>query len=121
MKLYATLRSQFVDDIFTRHDSRLVLAGSSFVLANIGIRLSLSQVMGYVPSMAVAYMVSSLIALALSRRFVFAANSKGDWRGLLYFLVITIIGLTQTLVISRFLADALQQSRLPSPPSQLLA
>ena len=92
------LRSQF---------ARFVLVGGLAALANVLSRYVLNFAMPYVPAIVLAYLVGMATAFALNRRFVFEGATRPLHGQVLWFTVVNIAALLQTLAVSLLLSRIL--------------
>ncbi|UKE50375.1 GtrA family protein [Xanthomonas translucens] len=79
---------------------KFLLAGGTAAAANFGSRILLGQVMPYTWSIVVAYLIGMLTAFVLNRMFVFEAASTGLKHQAIWFTLINIAAVLQTLVCS---------------------
>jgi len=84
---------------------KFLLAGGIAAAANIGSRWLLGHVMPYVPSIVVAYLIGMITAFVLNRAFVFEKGENRLHSQALWFTVVNIAAVLQTLVVSVVLAD----------------
>ena len=82
-----------------------LVAGGIAALANIGSRWLLNQVIPYVPSIVLAYLVGMVTAFVLNRAFVFKRAENPLHSQVMWFTIVNIAALLQTLVVSVVLAD----------------
>lgn len=86
---------------------RFLLAGGIAAAVNFGSRIALGEVMPYVPSIIVAYLIGMATAFMLNRAFVFTAagNAVGQqaWR----FALVNLAAVVQTVLISLLFARVL--------------
>ncbi|QSQ42582.1 GtrA family protein [Xanthomonas translucens pv. undulosa] len=83
---------------------KFLLAGGTAAAANFGSRILLGQVMPYTSSIVVAYLIGMLTAFVLNRMFVFEAASTGLRHQAIWFTLINIAAVLQTLACSLILA-----------------
>ncbi|CTP82874.1 hypothetical protein A6R71_02155 [Xanthomonas translucens pv. arrhenatheri] len=83
---------------------KFLLAGGTAAAANFGSRILLGQVMPYTWSIVVAYLIGMLTAFVLNRMFVFEAASTGLRHQAIWFTLINIAAVLQTLACSLVLA-----------------
>ncbi|QDI04687.1 MULTISPECIES: GtrA family protein [Xanthomonas translucens group] len=83
---------------------KFLLAGGTAAAANFGSRILLGQVMPYTWSIVVAYLIGMLTAFLLNRMFVFEAASTGLRHQAIWFTLINIAAVLQTLACSLILA-----------------
>lgn len=83
---------------------KFLLAGGTAAAANFGSRILLGQVMPYTWSIVVAYLIGMLTAFVLNRMFVFEAASTGLKHQAIWFTLINIAAVLQTLACSLVLA-----------------
>jgi putative flippase GtrA len=79
---------------------RFVLAGGIAALANMGSRIALGSVMDYVPSIVAAYLIGMLTAFLLNRHFVFQRAGNALGQQVLWFTIVNLAALAQTLAVS---------------------
>ena len=82
-----------------------VVAGGIAAGANFLSRIALNQFLGYTASIVLAYVVGMVTAFLLNRHAVFAASGKSMRAEALWFTVVNVLAVAQTLVISLLLAD----------------
>ncbi|QSQ46229.1 GtrA family protein [Xanthomonas translucens pv. translucens] len=83
---------------------KFLLAGGTAAAANFGSRILLGLVMPYTWSIVVAYLIGMLTAFVLNRMFVFEAASTGLRHQAIWFTLINIAAVLQTLACSLVLA-----------------
>jgi putative flippase GtrA len=90
--------------LLTRQFLAFLLAGGIAALANFGSRIALGLVMPYVPSIVLAYCIGMLTAFVLNRLLVFkdAGNALGQQA--LWFVLVNLAAVAQTVLISLLLA-----------------
>lgn len=84
---------------------RFLLAGGTAALANFGSRICLSYWMPYVPAIIVAYVVGMITAFVLNRLFVFTSSQNPIHNQIYWFILVNVAAVTQTALISVWLAD----------------
>lgn len=77
-----------------------LLVGGIAALANILARLALSQIMPYVSAIIIAYCVGMVTAFVLNRWLVFTDSTNRFREQALWFLVVNLVAVAQTLAIS---------------------
>ncbi len=82
-----------------------LVAGGVAALANFGSRIVFSQVFDYVPAIVLAYCVGMLTAFVLNRLFVFTATSNSVQNQAMWFVLVNIAAVLQTVVISVLLRN----------------
>lgn len=83
---------------------RFVAAGGAAAAANFGSRLLLSHVMPYVPAIVVAYCIGMITAFTLNRLFVFEDASNHMREQALWFTIVNLAAVAQTVLISLLFA-----------------
>ncbi|KWV13804.1 GtrA family protein [Xanthomonas translucens] len=83
---------------------KFLLAGGTAAATNFGSRILLGQVMPYTWSIVVAYLIGMLTAFVLNRMFVFEAASTGLRHQAIWFTLINVAAVLQTLACSLILA-----------------
>lgn len=73
-------------------------------MANFGSRVVLSLWVSYVPAIVIAYCIGMLVAFFLNRTFVFIGASNPIAQQFLWFILINIAAVAQTVTISLILA-----------------
>lgn len=81
-----------------------LIAGGTAALANFLARIAFSAVLSYVPAIVLAFCVGLLTAFVLNRAFVFRDAQTHMRHQVLWFVVINLLALGQTIVISLLLA-----------------
>lgn len=81
-----------------------LFAGGIAALANILSRVALSEVMAYVPAIVVAYCIGMVTAFVLNRLFVFTDSTNRFREQALWFTIVNIAAVVQTIAISLALA-----------------
>jgi putative flippase GtrA len=87
-----------------RQFSLFFLAGGIAASVNIGSRVLLGNLMPYALSIVVAYLLGMLTAFTLNRRFVFPGAANPLHQQALWFALINVAALAQTLLVSVGLA-----------------
>jgi putative flippase GtrA len=82
-----------------------LLAGGIAAAVNFLGRILFNQFLGYVASIILAYLVGMVTAFLLNRHAVFAPSGKSVGSEALWFTVVNMLAVLQTLVISLLLAD----------------
>ena len=82
-----------------------VVAGGIAAGANFLSRIALNQFLGYTASIVLAYVVGMVTAFLLNRHAVFAASGKSMRAEVLWFTLVNVLAVAQTLVISLLLAN----------------
>lgn len=87
--------------------AKFILAGGLAALVNFGSRFLLSEVFTYAVSILIAYCIGMITAFILNRVFVFEVASGQMRRQILWFTLVNIAAVTQTLLISLVLAKVM--------------
>ena len=87
-----------------RQFSLFFLAGGIAASVNISSRVLLGDLMPYAMSIVVAYLLGMLTAFTLNRRFVFPGAANPLHQQALWFTLINVAALAQTLLVSIGLA-----------------
>jgi putative flippase GtrA len=82
-----------------------LVAGGIAAVANFLSRIAFNFVLGYATSIVLAYMVGMATAFVLNRRSVFAPSGKPLRTEALWFTLVNLLAVAQTLLISLLLAD----------------
>ncbi|WP_257386308.1 GtrA family protein [Tahibacter caeni] len=72
--------------------------------ANFGSRIAFSQFMPYVPAIVAAFCIGLTTAFVLNRRLVFRDSTRSVHQQALWFTLVNLFALVQTIVISLLLA-----------------
>ena len=83
---------------------KFLFAGGTAAAANFGSRIVLSLWLPYVPSIVIAYCIGMVTAFVLNRMFVFVASSNRLHTQALWFIVVNLAAVAQTVLISLLLA-----------------
>lgn len=111
-----------IADFLSRRYLLFLVSGCTASALNILLRLGFGQFMAYIPSIALAYVFSTLAAYLLNRHLVFKSTSTRYHVEATQFYVVNVVGLCQTILISSLLAHLLEQRLgLPLQASQTLA
>lgn len=81
-----------------------LFAGGLAALANIFSRMVLSTFMPYVPAIIIAYCFGMMTAFVLNRLFVFKNSTNAFREQALWFLIVNLAAVAQTIAISLILA-----------------
>ena len=81
-----------------------LLASAIAAAANFGSRIVFSAWMPYVPAIVLAFFVGLTTAFFLNRTFVYRGAAHGVVRQAMWFTVINLVALVQTVLISVLLA-----------------
>jgi putative flippase GtrA len=81
-----------------------VVVGGVAALVNFSSRILLGPLLGYVPSIVFAYCIGMLTAFVLNRMFVFKDAGNGIRHQALWFTLVNIAAVLQTVLISVCLA-----------------
>jgi putative flippase GtrA len=85
--------------------ARFLVAGGIAAAANFLSRIALDPFFGYAPAIVLAYFVGMATAYTLTRTMVFAPSGRSVGGEVLWFTIINVLAVLQTLVVSLFLAD----------------
>lgn len=77
-----------------------VAAGGLAAAANFGSRILLGQVISYVPSIVAAYCIGMTTAFVLNRLFVFTGASNPIHQQMVWFVLVNLAAVLQTVAIS---------------------
>ncbi|MBN8740554.1 MAG: hypothetical protein BGP24_21670 [Lysobacterales bacterium 69-70] len=72
--------------------------------ANFGSRIAFSQVLPYVPAIVAAFCIGLSTAFVLNRRLVFRDSTQPVHRQALWFTLVNLFALVQTIAVSLLLA-----------------
>ena len=81
-----------------------LLAGGLAAGVNFGSRIALGHWMRYVPSILIAYLLGIVTAFTLNKTFVFKQANNRLRHQVLWFIVINLAALVQTILISLLVA-----------------
>ncbi len=81
-----------------------VLVGGVAAIANFASRVALGTVMPYVPSIVLAYCIGMLTAFVLNRMFVFRDAGNQIHHQAMWFVIVNLAAVGQTLLVSVLLA-----------------
>nr|WP_282452900.1 GtrA family protein [Lysobacter sp. CAU 1642] len=84
-----------------------LVAGGISALANFGSRIVLSWWMPYVSAIVIAYCIGMVVAFLLNRLFVFKAATNPIIEQGMWFVLINLAAVAQTIMVSLFLARLL--------------
>ena len=87
-----------------RQFAKFVAASGLAAAANFGSRLMFSIVLPYAVAITLAYCVGMAIAFALNRMFVFSGSANSLRKQMVFFVLVNLFGLAQTLIVSLVLA-----------------
>lgn len=90
--------------MMSRQFLAFLVAGGTAALANIGSRALFSLVMPYVPAIVLAYCVGMVTAFVLNRMFVFRVGGRGLQQQAMWFVIVNLAAVLQTLIVSVVLA-----------------
>lgn len=91
----------------TRQFLKFLVAGGIAAAANFGSRIVLSFWMHYVPAIILAYLIGMLTAFVLNRLFVFEGAGNSLRNQAIWFTLVNLAAVAQTLAISLLMADYL--------------
>ncbi|MFC4161795.1 GtrA family protein [Chitinimonas lacunae] len=94
------LKREYLSPTFVR----FLFAGGIAAGVNIGSRVGYSLWLPYPVAITLAYLTGMATAFMLNRRFVFAPGEQPLSRQLLWFVLVNLAGVAQTLLISLLLA-----------------
>lgn len=77
-----------------------IIASGLAAVANFGSRIALGHLMGYVPSIVLAYLVGMATAFVLNRAYVFKDADKPLASQVMWFIAVNALALLQTLIVS---------------------
>lgn len=81
-----------------------LIVGGLAAIANFGSRILFGMFIPYVPSIVVAYCIGMLTAFVLNRAFVFKDASNQLHHQALWFVVVNMAAVVQTILVSLLLA-----------------
>ncbi|MER3055825.1 MULTISPECIES: GtrA family protein [Xanthomonas] len=81
-----------------------LFAGGLAAAVNFGSRIALSHWMDYVPSIIIAYLLGMMSAFMLNKLFVFSEARNRLHHQVMWFILINLVAVVQTIVISLLLA-----------------
>lgn len=84
---------------------RFIIAGGIAAGANFCSRIALAKIMGYVPSILIAYCIGMVTAFVLNRLFVFKDAANPIHHQIGWFIIVNLAAIAQTVIISVGLAD----------------
>lgn len=106
MELIRSIYSSFVKP--KKQAILFLVCGGIAALSNIISRYLLFFVYNYTVSIILAHFIGMIIAFVLFKLIVFqVANKSNLLREIVYFVLVNLLGLVQTLIISTFLAEFL--------------
>jgi putative flippase GtrA len=91
--------------VISRQFLAFLVAGGIAALANIGSRALFDLAMPYVPAIVLAYCVGMVTAFALNRTFVFRRSTRTLHHQAMWFVLVNLAAVVQTVVISVLLRD----------------
>jgi len=83
---------------------KFVVAGGLAALANFGSRILLSYVMPYIPAIVIAYCIGMTTAFLLNRLFVFGDAANRVHEQAMWFVLVNVMAVLQTVAISLLFA-----------------
>jgi putative flippase GtrA len=83
---------------------RFLAAGGFAALVNIASRALLSHWMAYVPAIVIAYLIGMATAYLLNRALVFGKGDRGVPGEVVWFTLVNVLAVAQTLIVSLGLA-----------------
>jgi putative flippase GtrA len=83
---------------------KFVVAGGLAAVANFGSRILLSSVMPYVPAIVIAYCFGMTVAFLLNRLFVFGDAANRVQEQAVWFVLVNVMAVLQTVAISLLFA-----------------
>jgi len=81
-----------------------LLAGGTAAAVNFGSRILFSQFIHYVPAIVLAYCIGMITAFTLNKLFVFEQAGNRLRHQIVWFVLINLVAIVQTLLISVLLA-----------------
>mgnify|MGYP000539474371 CR=1 FL=1 len=91
--------------IFSKEFFSFIFAGGIAALANFLSRIFLNNFFSFSISIFIAYCNAMLIAYFLMKLFVFKSSNTTYFKSSLYFIIINLLAVIQTLIVSLFLAN----------------
>lgn len=82
-----------------------ILVGGTAAAVNFGSRIVFSLWLGYTAAIALAYLLGMTTAFILNRLFVFRGTTTALHHQVMWFVVVNLLAVTQTLTISLLLAQ----------------
>lgn len=91
--------------LFTGRFAKFVVVGCLAAAVNFLSRIVLSLWLAYPAAIAIAYLIGMATAFSMNRRYVFRDAGNRVHHQALWFVIVNVAALAQTLVISLLLAD----------------
>ncbi|OQP37065.1 GtrA family protein [Xanthomonas euvesicatoria] len=88
----------------SRQFALFLIAGGTAAVVNFGSRILLSHWLNYVPAIIIAYCLGMVTAFSLNKLFVFERSDKQLYKQIIWFVLVNIAAVIQTLLISLALA-----------------
>jgi putative flippase GtrA len=98
---------RLIADFLSRRYLLFLFSGCTASALNIVLRLGFGQFMAYIPSIALAYVFSTLAAYLLNRYLVFKSTSTRYHVEATQFYMVNVVGLAQTILLSSLLSHLL--------------
>lgn len=92
-------------DFFSKRFILFLLTGGLAALVNFGSRFLYSTVFSYPVAIVCAYLTGMVVAFILFKNCVFEPSTQSVKKQLMYFTIVNVLAIAQTLIISLFLAN----------------
>ncbi|MFV0542919.1 MAG: GtrA family protein [Marinicella pacifica] len=92
-------------DFFSKRFILFLLAGGLAALVNFASRFLYSTVFSYPVAIVCAYLTGMVVAFILFKTCVFEPSSQSVKKQLMYFTIVNVLAIAQTLIISLLLAN----------------
>lgn len=89
-----------LSEFFSKRFMLFLLTGGLAALVNFGSRFLYSTVFSYPVAIIWAYITGMVVAFILFRTFVFESSNHSVQKQIIYFTVVNILAIAQTLIIS---------------------
>lgn len=93
------------EHFFNTHFLKFVAASGTSAIFNLGSRIIFGWFTNFAASVVLSYFVGMTVAYILSRWLVFKPSSKSYHREVIFFFLVNMVGLLQTVIFSVVLED----------------
>ncbi len=96
---------KYLGEFMSKDFYKFILTGGFAAIVNFIARILLNHIMSFVWAVFSAYIIGMVVAFVLSRMIVFQQSIGKASKQFIYFTIVNIIAVMQTVVVSVLLAD----------------
>jgi putative flippase GtrA len=101
------LTMNYIKDFCSEGFIKFLLVGGFAALVNFISRILLSRIVSYILAIVIAYLIGMVVAFVLTKLFVFDVTAGKTQKQFLYFTIVNLFAVFQTVLVSVSVADYL--------------